>query len=187
LASDPRLGSDMKPINRANQLNKRDSLATSGSGPEIAVIPWLDSETAADVMDITTSVAEQHQEAQAVILFGSVARREERSLDDPEPSDVDLLVLVDPAVLDPNAEELTLEQELALTRTIGEADYRHRQATREVKTLFVRRDLKGWDATFIENVARDGLPLWVRSPDSLPPQLRVVASRDLDTLLSSPS
>jgi len=151
------------------------------------MIPWLDPETAADVVDITTSVAEHHPEAQAVILFGSVACREERPLDDPEPSDVDLLVLVDPAVLDPNAEELTLAQELALTHTIGEADYRHRLAPREVKTLFVRCDLKGCDVTFIDNVARDGLPLWVRSPDLLPPQWRVVASRDPDVLLSSPS
>ena len=30
-----------------------------------------------------------------MIIFGSVARREERPLDDPEPSDVDHLLLLD--------------------------------------------------------------------------------------------
>lgn len=175
------MGSDMKPINRSK---RRRPLAASASNSMIPMIDWLDTETAADVVDITQSVAEHHPEAQAVILFGSVARREERPLDDPEPSDVDLLVLVDPTVLDPTAERLTHKQQLALFHTIGEADYRHRVAPREVQTLLVQSDLQGWDSMFIENVARDGLLLWARRRDSLPPQWTAVASRDLDALLS---
>jgi predicted nucleotidyltransferase len=129
----------------------------------IPSIPWLDPETAAAVVDIVQSLAEQHPEAQAVILFGSVARHDERPLDDPEPSDVDLLLLLDAAALDPGAERLTRERELALTATIGEADYRHR-APREIKFVFVYRDLARWDPLFIENVARDGVLLWARAP-----------------------
>jgi predicted nucleotidyltransferase len=153
----------------------------------VPMIPWLDQETAAGVVDIVQSVAGQHPEALAVILFGSVARHEERPIDDSEPSDVDLLVVVDPTVLNPTAIELTYQQELALTHTIGEADYRHRLAPREIKTLFVRRNLKGCDSTFIENVARDGVLLWTHNPDSLPPEWIAVVSRSLDTLLSSRS
>jgi predicted nucleotidyltransferase len=173
-----------KHINRAK---KRESIATSRSRLAVPMIPWLDLETSAGVVDIIESVAEHHPEALAVILFGSVARREERPLDDPEPSDVDLLVLVDPTVLDPIVVELTHQQELALTHTIGEADYRHRLAPREIKALFVQRDLKGWDSTFIENVAHDGVLLWTRNRDSLPSQWMAVASRSLDALLSSRS
>src|SRR5260221_12734452 len=82
--------------------------------PGVPTIPWLDPATAAGVVDIVQSLASGHPEALAVILFGSVARREERPLDDPQPSDVDLLLLLDPA-----ARELTREQELRVIRTIA--------------------------------------------------------------------
>ncbi len=146
----------------------------------VRTIPWLDSETAEDVADITQSVAEHHPEAQAVILFGSVARHEERPLDDPEPSDVDLLVVLDATALDPGATRLTHQQELALRMTIGEADYRHRTAPREIKVLFVYRDLARWDPLFIENVARDGLLLWARAP--LPAPLAPIEQRSKSLL-----
>ena len=187
MAGDSHLGTHMNRDNHIHKAKMPESVAPSGSRLMVPVIPWLDQETAAGVVDIVQSVAEQHPEALALILFGSVARREERPLDGPEPSDVDLLVLVDPTVLDPTAIELTYQQSLALTHTIGEADYRHHLAPREIKTLFVRRDLKGWDPTFIENVARDGVLLWARNRDSLPSQWIAVASRSLDTLLSSRS
>jgi len=137
-------------------------------------IPWLDAETTAALDDIVASVAQQHREVRAAILFGSVARHEERPLDDPQPSDVDLLLLIDPSVLDAAATRLTHTQELNITNTIGEADYRHR-APHEIQTLFPYRDLAGWDETFIANVARDGILLWSR--DILPPRLAAVASR----------
>lgn len=164
-------------INRANS-----STSSTSSSPIIPSIPWLDSETAAGVTDITQSLALMHPEVVAVILFGSVARHEERPLDDPEPSDVDLLILIDPALLGSAAQCLTHEQELAITQTIGEADYRHRLAPREIKATFLYRDLVGWDPLFIENVARDGILLWSRG--SLPAQLARVAERDVTTFLS---
>src|SRR5579884_698113 len=99
-------------------------------------VPWLDAETAAALEDIVASVAQVHPEVRAAILFGSVARHEERPLDDPHPSDVDLLLLIDPSVLDAAATRLTHAQELALTTTIGDADYHHR-APREIQVLFV--------------------------------------------------
>jgi len=152
----------------------KNSSDTPHARPAVPTIPWLDPATAASVVDITQSLAEHHPEAQAVILFGSVARRDERSLDDTQPSDVDLLLVLDAAAVDPGAQRLTREQELALHRTVGEADYRH-QSPREIKVLFVYRDLARWDPLFIENVARDGVLLWARAP--LPEPLAPIEER----------
>lgn len=166
-------------------INRMDLAASSASSrprPTVPPISWLDPETASGVIDITQSLALMHPEVVAVILFGSVARHEERPLDDPEPSDVDLLILIDPALLSSAASRLTHEQELSITQTIGEADYRHRLAPREIKTIFLYRDLAGWDPLFIENVARDGILLWSRGP--LPAQLAQVVERDITSILS---
>ena len=159
-----------------NDTTIASGVTTSVGRPMMQPIPWLDTETAAAVMDITRSVAENHPEVQAVILFGSVARHEERPLNDPAPSDVDVLVLIDPCISDSAAERLSVERELAITATIGEADYRHCHAPREVKTIFMYRDLAHWDPLFIENVARDGILLWARAP--LPPPLAPIEMRD---------
>lgn len=148
----------------------------------VPLIPWLDPASAASVQDIVQSVAAHHPEVQAVILFGSVARREERPLSDPEPSDVDLLLIIDPTVLNPTANRVSNEQDLALTRTIMEADYRHR-APREINTLFMNRDLARWDEAFIENVARDGILLWARGP--LPVPLALATNHDINSLVSA--
>ncbi len=127
----------------------------------IAPIPWLDAVTSAAVVDIAQSLILHHPEVQAIILFGSVARREERPLSDPNTSDVDLMLILDATVVDPGANRLTHQQQLALRATIGEADYRH-CSPRAISVLFMNCDLAGWDPLFIENVARDGIILWAR-------------------------
>jgi len=158
------MGTHLNHLNPSASQSHATPSHTTSARPNVRSIPWLDPETAAGVVDIVQSLAEHHPEAQAVILFGSVARCEERPLDDQEPSDVDLLLLLDATALDPGAERLTHEQELALHATIIEADYRHREAPREIKFVFVYRDLARWDPLFIENVARDGVLLWARAP-----------------------
>jgi predicted nucleotidyltransferase len=142
--------------------------------PDVRPIPWLDSATNTAVREIICALAQDHPEAQAVILFGSVARREERSLDDAEPSDVDLLLLLDAHAVDPDVERLSYQEELALRATVGEADYRW-PAPRVIQVLFVYRTLAGWDPLFIENVARDGILLWSRG--ALPDPLAAVTER----------
>jgi predicted nucleotidyltransferase len=174
------MGTDL--TEQARQANRPSPTAPEFGRPDVPLIPWLDPATAAGVTDIVQSLAADHPEVLAVILFGSVARREERPLDDPEPSDVDLLLLLDAIALTPPAQELTREQELALHRTIGAADYRHR-SPREIKVLFAYRDLARWDSLFIENVASDGILLWARGP--LPAPLAPVAEHDLTSLLSA--
>ncbi len=59
-----------------------------------AIPPWLDEETSALVREKAELLAQRHPDVLAIILYGSVARHEERSLDAPDPSDVDLLVVL---------------------------------------------------------------------------------------------
>lgn len=178
------MGNHMIHTNHRAQRALHGAKGRAAESRLVPLIPWLDPASAAGVQDIVQSVAAHHIEVQAVILFGSVARREERPLGDSEPSDVDLLLIIDPTVLDPTADRLSNERELALTYTIGMADYRHR-SPRELNTLFMNRDLSRWDESFIENVAREGILLWARTP--LPAPLAPVAEHDISSLLSAAS
>ena len=164
------------------QRQTRSATHDASADARVPLIPWLDPESAAAVQDIVQAIAAHHLEVQAVILFGSVARREERPVGDPEPSEIDLLLLIDPMMHDPTAQYLTNEQELALTRTIGEAEYRHR-ALREINTFFMNRDLARCDESFIENVARDGIVLWAHGPVPVP--LAPVTERPITAMVSA--
>ncbi len=124
---------------------------------------WLDRKTRALIKDIIGLLSERHPDLLAVILYGSVARHEERPLDEPNPSDVDLL-----AVLDSDDLHVALHQGDALFHTLGLAYNRHLDTPREVQVLFASRTLQEWDPTFIANVARDGIVLFTRGPLPIP-------------------
>lgn len=118
--------------------------------------PWLDSETSALVRDKIEMLVSRHPDILAIILYGSVARHEERSLDEPDPSDVDLL-----AILDGDRSSIR-SQGLALFHSMGLAENRHLQAPREVNVMLSSRTSQEWDPTFIDNVKRDGIVLYQR-------------------------
>ena len=122
---------------------------------------WFDKATRALVEDIIGLLAERHPDLLAVILYGSVARHEERSLDAFQPSDVDLL-----AMFDSDDPLLDVHRGDSLSHTLGLAYNRHLDAPREVQVLFASRSLQEWDPTFITNVSRDGIILYRRG--SLP-------------------
>lgn len=124
---------------------------------------WLDSETSALLKDVIGVLAERHPNLVAIILYGSVARHEERSLDASNPSDVDLL-----AILDSDDPHVALHQGDALFHTLGLAYTRHLDAPREVKVMFSSYGLREWDPTFIANVMRDGIVLFTRGPLPVP-------------------
>src|SRR5256885_9784347 len=88
----------------------------------------LDSETQALIRDIISILAERYDDVMAIILYGSVARREERPLGDPDPSDVDLL-----AVFDTENRRAIWSRDLEISHTIGLAENQHLEAQREVK------------------------------------------------------
>jgi predicted nucleotidyltransferase len=164
------------------QLTQSDERIPSGSPveAELALIPWLDAQTARLVRAIVAAVAVRQPELVAAILIGSVARHEERPLNDSEPSDVDLLLLFD---FGRDATRLSYEQRLSINHSIGFALDRYLDAPREVQTILAVRDLGGWDPLFITNVAREGIMLWARGP--LHPSLAPVAGRTLPSLKAS--
>ncbi len=122
---------------------------------------WLDNETRALIQDVIGILAGRHSDLVAVILYGSVARHEERPLDARNPSDVDLLV-----ILDSDDPHVVIHQGDALSHTLGLAYTRHLDAPREVQVQFSSRTLQEWDPTFIANVLRDGIVLYAHG--SLP-------------------
>ena len=119
----------------------------------------LDHETGLLVDEIVDLLPKRHPEVLAIILYGSVARREERSLDEPDPSDVDVLIIVD-------AEDRggIRPRRRAFFETLGLAETNHLDAGRDVNVMFSSRTSQEWDSTFIENVKRDGIILYQRAP-----------------------
>ena len=122
-----------------------------------ATPPWLDSETSALIKDKIELLVARHPDILAIILYGSVARHEERSLNESDPSDVDLLVVF-------NTDDLRTisSQRRSLFYTMGLAEDRHLTAPREVNVMFSSRTSQEWDPTFVENVKRDGIVLYQR-------------------------
>ena len=125
----------------------------------VSLPPWLDARTAALVRDIVVTLASHYPDLLAVVLFGSVARREEHPLTDHAPSDVDLL-----AIFDSDEDPVYLPRGLDTTHAIGLARNRHLDAPREVQVMFASRTMREWDTMFVVNIARDGLLLWARGP-----------------------
>ena len=121
-----------------------------------AIPPWLDEETSALVREKAELLVQRHPDVLAIILYGSVARHEERSLDEYDPSDVDLLVVVN------GNRDAVRSQILALVHTASLAEDRHLCAPREVKVMFSSRTSQEWDPDFIANVKRDGRILYQR-------------------------
>lgn len=143
-------GSTMRETSLAYTIEKR-----SGVVPQ-DIPAWLDSETRALVKDKIELLVSHHPDILAVILYGSVARHDERPLDDRDPSDVDLLVVVD-------GDRSTIQaQKSTLFDTMGQAENRHIHAPREVNVMFATRTLQEWDPEFVANVAREGIVLYQR-------------------------
>lgn len=129
---------------------------------------WLDNETRSLAEDIINTLATRHSNLLAIIIYGSIARHEERPLDDPDPSDVDLL-----ALLDSDDPHIVIREGDALFHSLGLAYNRHLDSPREVQVMFSSRHLQEWNTAFIANVARDGIVLFAR--DTLPASLTSVA------------
>ena len=128
------------------------------------VLARLDKSTRTLVEDIITLLSERHPDLLTVILYGSVARHEERTVDAFNASDVDLL-----AVFNNDDPLLDVHQGDILSHTLGLAYTRHLDAPREVQVMFSSRTLEEWDPTFIANVKRDSIVLYARG--SLPAPL----------------
>jgi predicted nucleotidyltransferase len=142
--------------------------------PKVLRVPWLDVRTAGLLRATVATIAETHSQLVAAILFGSVARHDERPLTDCAPSDVDLLLLFN---LGPAQVRIPEALSRSVYQAIGRALDAYLYPPREVKTVLAAYDLADWDPAFVENVARDGLLLWLRGP--LPDALAPVMTREL--------
>ena len=141
---------------------------------DIPVVPWLDLETALTVRALVVQLIATDPDIMSVVLFGSVARHMERPLDDPDPSDVDLLVLYTmPAV---SATGETQSDARANTRAIEEAGSTIRQTAQEIlsehpsprecEVHVLPNTFHQASALFRTSVAEDGITLW--SSDLVP-------------------
>ena len=123
-----------------------------------AIPPWLDPASAALLSDIMATLIDGFPDMLAIILYGSVARHDERPLDAPNPSDVDVL-----AIFDTDDELVTVHRGLDVSRALSSAYGRHLDAPRDVRVMLASRSLSEWDPTFVASIARDGVPLFTRS------------------------
>jgi predicted nucleotidyltransferase len=130
----------------------------------VPIPAWLDEATSALVEDTVRMLIKRHANVLlAVILFGSVARHEERPLDDSCPSDVDLLAIFD------TTDRLVKPYREDIFATIIDACALHLDAPREVIVLLSDRTMRTWDSMFLDNLVRDGILLYTRG--SLPSPL----------------
>lgn len=143
-------------------------MLADGHRDGLSLPSWLDGQTNALVRAIIDALADSYPDLLAVVLFGSVARHDERPLTDPSPSDVDLL-----AIFDSDEDPVYLPRGLDITHTIGLARNQHLDAPREVQAMFASGAMREWDPMFIANVA--GILLWARGP--LPEPLRPLEYR----------
>jgi predicted nucleotidyltransferase len=151
------MGNDLNIVDE--RTTRAQGMWASGDAPDeqaIPIVPWLDAHTARQVRAIIGTVARAFPGIVAAIVFGSVARHDERPLDDTDPSDVDILLLLDPMRLGRTDASYPLAREVALHWTIGDAADHTPDAPREVRVLLVEYDLTRWDEAFIEYVARKG-------------------------------
>ena len=132
---------------------------------KMAPIPvWLDDATSALVEETVTMLIKRHANILlAMILFGSVARHEERPLDDSCPSDVDLLAIFD------TTDRLVKPYREDIFATIIDACALHLDAPREVNVVLSDRTMRTWDSMFLDNLVREGILLYARG--SLPAPL----------------
>ncbi len=134
------------------------------------ILAWLDASTSALVDDLIATAAQAFPDLLAVILYGSIARHDERPLEDEIPSDVDLLL-----VFDSDDENFVVNRARYIIPVLGQAKCRHLDAPRDVNDLLASRTLAEWDSTFVANVARDGILLFARG--ALPEPLAPVVER----------
>jgi len=128
----------------------------------------LDAESEAYLRDVLTLLIARRPDLLAAILYGSVARGQARPLTDPDPSDMDVLLVFAP---EPGSDEVSSQQGAAASWAKIEVIARY-PAARDLHFVLATPTFARWDVSFVENVARDGILLWAR--ELLPPALHTI-------------
>jgi|GEM_PF-1380543 predicted nucleotidyltransferase len=179
LAGDTRTGYKLKQTNtdkptriKTYRASHRQAQHRSSSSIQsITPIPRLDEETEKYLRHVLTLLITRREDLLAAVLYGSVARQTVRALDDPDPSDVDVLLIFEP---EQREQRVSNAQHTAISWAKIEVIDRYPQA-RELQLMSTVPDFAGWDSSFVENVAHDGILLWARGP--LPEVLHPVEER----------
>jgi len=141
-------------------------------------IPWLDAESDRFVRHTLALLIARREDLQSAVLFGSVARRRARPLTDSHPSDVDVLLIFD---AEPGKTTISGAQHFAVSVAKVDVIDLYPDA-RDLQFALTLPTFAGWDGSFIENIARDGVLLWAREP--LPVALHAIQKRaDEDMLI----
>ena len=120
---------------------------------------WLDDDTCALVEETIAMLIQRYTDVLiAIVLFGSIARHDERPLDDSNTSDVDVLAIFD------TTDRLVEPYRDGIFATIIDALMLHLDAPREVNVMPVDKTMRTWDEMFLDSVARDGIVLYARGP-----------------------
>lgn len=149
-------------------------------------VPWLDPATNGYLRRLVALAVSANSDVEAVILFGSAARRELRTMTDEEPSDVDVLFLMSAPPGAAQSRHITREQHLAISQAeVAAYPASFDNTMRQVHTIIADPSFEGWDESFVESVARDGFLLWARG--ALPAVLAAVEHRPLSSAASASS
>ena len=138
---------------------------------DIPVVPWLDPETAGAVQALVVQLTALHPDIAAVVLFGSVARHTGRPLDDPDPSDVDVLVLYSvhavSATADTRSDRVADDRAIkaAISQTARDTLAEH-PSPLQCDVHVLPNTLDQASVLFRASVAEDGITLW--SSDLVP-------------------
>ena len=133
---------------------------------------WIMPETASHLQDIIARLVDQHEDSiLGIVLYGSFARHEARPLDDRDPSDLDLLILVN------TDEEITGADYHAVFHSLGLAHQQHLDDPQEIVVMLGTRHMREWDAMFVENIMRDGIVLYT-SNNRYPSLRQLVTTAD---------
>ena len=139
------------------------------SPTDIPVVPWLDPKTMYSIQTLVVKLVTTHSVICAVLLFGSIARHDEKPLDDTDPSDVDLLILYEAPVPhhlstgQSSSRLQELEIESSISGTASAHLYVH-PSPRECDLHIVPVTLHNESPLFIAGVVEDAVPLWCHDP-----------------------
>ncbi len=151
----------------------------------IPAVPWLDAATNRYLRRLIALAVSANPDVEAVILFGSAARRALRTMTDAEPSDVDVLFLMTASPDSTPPGRITREQHLAMARAeVAAYPATVERVARTVQTVTADPSFAGWDPSFPAGIVRDGVLLWARG--ALPAALAAIARRPLSAVASDP-
>jgi predicted nucleotidyltransferase len=113
------------------------------------MLEWIPEPERSYLLDVAETLPHQVPAIQKMILFGSMARGTARPMSDPDPSDLDLFVLVS---------SRTPEIDTAIYAEFGQLNRLHDIERDE--HILVDQDFTNWSQEFIRTLVTEGITLY---------------------------